>query len=372
MSITDTIKNISRDEENWLKDFREQNLKIFESLPWERTKYTSLKLNAEELNISGKLNGFKINVPDDVVFLDIFDALEKYPHLKQYFTTEQNKIASMQNALFNAGFFLYVPKNMDVTIPMKVLFDEEKFARNIIIVDENSKLNLVQSINGSSNIASILLDVHLKQNAQMQYSTIQDMGQETTGIINQTAHLDRDSRFNWTTGTLGGKIIKGRREIILQGEGAEANDLEIIFGNNNQQFELNTNIYHKVPHTKGHSTTKGVLDDSARAMTQGLAKIEKAANGSDSYLAEHILLINPKAKAEPMPFMEIDTNDVKAKHSSFVSQIDEEKVFYLRSRGLDENESRKIVVLGFLETSMQQADAIREDLRQLIEKKWKD
>lgn len=372
MSIADTLKNISQGEEVWLQSFRLANLRIFESLPWEKSKYTSLELSEQEIELSRKVNGFKLAVSKDFIFENIFAALDKYPYLKQYFKTEQNKLISLQNALFNSGFFLYVPKNTEVTIPLKILLDEKTFARNIIIVDENSKLSLLQSIEASSDIASVLLDIHLKQNAGMNLSTIQNMDQKTTGIINQRAIMERDSRFNWTTGTLGGRIIKGKREILLQGEGAEANDLEIIFGNNDQQFELYTSIYHKVPHTKGYSVTKGVLDDSSRALTQGLAKIEKPAIGSDSYLAEHILLINPKAKAEPMPFMEIDTNDVKAKHSSFVSQIDEEKIFYLRTRGLEENEARKFIVMGFLETSLQQVDAIREDLRNLIEKKWKE
>ncbi len=372
MPITDTIKNISKGEAEWLQDFRLANLKIFESLPWERTKYTRLQLSEDEMEIMQRLNGFSAEVPEGVIFTDVFDALKNYPFVKDYFKTEQNKFIALQNALFNSGFFLYVPKNKEVTIPLKTLFKEKTFARNIIIVDENSKLNLVQSIESSTSVGSILLDIHAKQNAEVNFSIIQNMNQETTGIINQRAYLENSAKLNWTTGTLGGKIIKGRRDIILQGEGAEAKDLEIIFGNNGQQFELRTNIYHKVPHTKGYSTTKGVLDDSARALMQGLAKIEKPAVGSDSYLAEHILLISPKAKAEPMPFMEIDTNDVKAKHSSFVSQIDEEKVFYLRSRGLEENEARKFIVMGFLETSLQQVDSIREDLRNLIERKWKD
>ncbi len=371
MSISNTVKNISRDEQEWLQEFRLENLRIFENLPWERTKYTNLQLSEEEIEVNHRVDGFTLQDSKDIVFTDIFSALEKYAYLKEYFKTEQNKFVSLQNAMFNSGFFLYVPKNVEVTVPLKTLLGEKTFGRNIIIADENSKLNLVQNIEASTSVASILLDIHLKQNSEMNFSTIQNMNQETTGIISQRVQLDRNSRLNWTTGTLGGKLIKSRRDIILQGEGSEANDLEIIFGNNNQQFELTTNIYHKVPHTKGYSTTKGVLDDSARAMIQGLAKIEKPAIGSDSYLAEHVLLINPKAKAEPMPFMEIDTNDVKAKHSGFVSQIDEDKIFYLRTRGLEENEARKSIIMGFLETSLQQVDVIREDMRNLIGKKWK-
>lgn len=333
-----------------------------------------MEFNEEDLLVTKKSNGFSIQKTNEgVIFTDIFTASEKYPFLQDYFHNEENKVSSLINSSFNSGFFLYIPKNVEETIEIPLLLGERTLAKNIIVVDENAKLNLIQKSGSDkrADVAGMLFSIYLKDNSQLNLSSLQNLSQDTTLLINQTAFLGRDSNINWSTGTLGAKQIKATRNIELAGEGASANDIEVFFGNNEQHFELYTNIYHRVPHTTGYSTTKGVLDDSSKALTQGLAKIQKSAPGSDSYLGEHIILMSPNAKAEPMPFMEIDTNDVKAKHSGFVSQLDEEKVFYLQSRGVEENEARKLIILGFLSPALDSAVGIKNDIQKLIEEKWK-
>src|SRR3989344_3186168 len=374
MSLENSIESISRNENEWLKKFRQDNLKIFKSLKWDKTKYTSMEFNEEELSVSRKTNGFPIHkTKNNVIFTDIFTAIEKHPFVKEYFNSEENKISSLVNSSFNSGFFLYVPKNSEETIEIPALLGERTFSKNIIVVDENAKLNLIckSGSDKRADIAGMIFSIHLKDNSQLNLSSLQNLSQETTLLINQTAFLGRDAQLNWSTGTLGGKQVKATRNIELAGEGSSANDMEVFFGNNEQHFELYTNIYHRVPHTTGYSTTKGVLDDSSKALTQGLAKIQKSAPGSDSYLVEHVILMSPNAKAEPMPFMEIDTNAVKAKHSGFVSQLDEEKVFYLQNRGIEENEARKLIILGFLSPVLDSAVGIKNDIQKLIEEKWK-
>ena len=374
MSIENSVEKMSRDENAWLRKFRQDNLKIFKSLKWDKTKYTQMEFQEEELSVSNKMNGFSIQKTNEgVIFTDIFAAVKNYPFLQDYFHSEENKVSSLVNSSFNSGFFLYVPKNSEETIEIPALLVERTLSKNIIVVDENAKLNLIckSGSDKRADIAGMIFSIHLKDNSQLNLSSLQNLSQETTLLINQTAFLGRDAQLNWSTGTLGGKQVKATRNIELAGEGSSANDMEVFFGNNEQHFELYTNIYHRVPHTTGYSTTKGVLDDSSKALTQGLAKIQKSAPGSDSYLAEHIILVNPNSKAEPMPFMEIDTNDVKAKHSGFVSQLDEEKVFYLQSRGIEEKEARKLIVLGFLSPALDSAMGIKSDIQKLIEGKWK-
>src|SRR3989344_6232435 len=294
MSIENSIENMSRDENTWLKKFRQDNLKIFKSLKWDKTKYTQMEFKEEELSVNKKSNGFSIpKANNNVIFTDIFTASEKYPFLQDYFHNEENKVSSLINSSFNSGFFLYIPKNAEETIEIPTLLGERTFAKNIIIVDENSKLNLIYKSGSDkrADIAGMMFSIHLKDNSQLNLSSLQNLSQETTLLINQTVFLGKDTQLNWSTGTLGANQVKATRNIELIGEGSSANDIEVFFGNNNQNFELYTNIYHRVPHTTGYSTTKGILDDSSKALTQGLAKIQKSAPGSDSYLVEHVILM---------------------------------------------------------------------------------
>ena len=223
MSLENSIESISRNENEWLKKFRQDNLKIFKSLKRDKTKYTSMEFNEEELSVSRKTNGFPIHkTKNNVIFTDIFTAIEKHPFVKEYFNSEENKISSLINSSFNSGFFLYIPKNAEETIEIPALLEERTFAKNIIVVDENAKLSLIYKSGSDkrADIAGMIFSIHLKDNSQLNLSSLQNLSQETTLLINQTAFLGRDTQLNWSTGTLGAKQIKATRNIELIGEGS--------------------------------------------------------------------------------------------------------------------------------------------------------
>lgn len=366
------VETLSGGEPAWLRSFRMEHLQTFQQLPWESGKYANLAVSDGMLS-SVSIDGFHVTCREKGIgMLDIFSAVAAHPELRPYFVAAGTKGLALQNAFMSGGFFLRVPADAKAVVPLDLLFRANACARNIIVAGENSELVLVQRISSDAAFAALQADIHAREGAHVRLATLQDMSVGTTALMNQRAFLEKNARLEWTTGTLGAGTMRSTRDIVLNGKGADASDLEVLFGSGSQQFELCTNMLHNVPDTKGYSTTKGVLGGSARALTQGMARIEKSAPGSDSYLAEHMMLISPQAKAEPMPFMEIDTNDVKAKHSGFVSRMDEEKVFYLKARGIRERDARKMIVLGFLQTSMAQAGLIRDELRGKIERKWED
>ncbi|MBI2971738.1 MAG: SufD family Fe-S cluster assembly protein [Candidatus Aenigmarchaeota archaeon] len=370
MSLDAVVEGLSERESVWFRSFRQRNLSRFRSLAWDKSKYASLSLEERELQAEQIPSPFDAVVPEGAIFDNAFSALEAYPELMT-FAEEESKYAAMNNALCNAGFVLRIPSGMSAAVPLRAFAAKPCFARSVIIVENGATLNLVQSLaSENAGVWSMHVDVYVRDGASLQYTTLQNLDQQTKGIMAQRVFLGRDAKLAWVTGTLGGSTVRARRDIMLQGKGAEAQDLEIFFGSGAQTFELHTNIRHETPHTKGYSTTKGILGGSARALTQGLARIEKGADGSDSFLGEHILLVSSQAKAEPMPFMEIEANDIKAKHSGFVSPIDEEKIFYLRSRGIDRNDARRLVALGFLAPALQVAGDASKELNRLIEEKW--
>jgi len=178
MSLENSIESISRNENEWLKKFRQDNLKIFKSLKWDKTKYTSMEFNEEELSVSRKTNGFPIHkTKNNVIFTDIFTAIEKHPFVKEYFNSEENKISSLINSSFNSGFFLYIPKNAEETIEIPALLEERTFAKNIIVVDENAKLSLIYKSGSDkrADIAGMIFSIHLKDNSQLNLSSLQNL-----------------------------------------------------------------------------------------------------------------------------------------------------------------------------------------------------
>ena len=156
---------------------------------------------------------------------------------------------------------------------------------------------------------------------------------------------------------------------VLSGQGAAAEDVEVVFGAGEQRFDVVTNLTHEAPHTTGHVLAKGVLRDSARTIFKGMIRIEAGAKNSSSYLAEHAMILSKKARADAIPGLEINTNEVKATHSGSVSQVDEEQVFYMMARGLTLSEAQRLIIVGFLHPAVQRIPmrTVRAAIQYLIE-----
>ncbi len=148
--------------------------------------------------------------------------------------------------------------------------------------------------------------------------------------------------------------------------------MEVVLGNNSQKFDLVSDLSHVGKHTRGRILSNNVLMDKSDSVFKGMIRIGKEAKNSSAYLAGHAILLSPDARSDAIPGLEILTNDVKATHSASVSQIDEEQIFYMMSRGLSEDESKKLIVLGFLEPAISRinSEELRDTMRDLVEAKW--
>jgi len=158
----------------------------------------------------------------------------------------------------------------------------------------------------------------------------------------------------------------------LDGPGANAEDVEVVFGGGSQMFDIVTDLTHQAPSTTGSVLARGVLRDKSRLVFKGMIRIEKGAKNSRSYLAEHAMILSKNARADAIPGLEIETNEVKATHSGSVAQIDEEQVFYLTSRALSDSEAKKLIIVGFLHPAVQRIPSrtVRAGIQYLIEEKW--
>lgn len=185
-----------------------------------------------------------------------------------------------------------------------------------------------------------------------------------------TVIVKREAKLEYVFAYLGGRKVEKEIEIVLGGEGAEANLLGIIFGTAEENFDLKTVSLHKKPNTKANIFIKGVLKDRAQLDYRGLIKIEKKAQKTNSYLSDHILILSKEAKAVTNPSLEIEADDVKASHEATVGQIDKGQVFYLMSRGLSKKEAEGMIVRGFFGSIVEKIEngSVKERLRGIIEK----
>ena len=325
---------------------------------------------------------------EGIIFSDIHSALSKNPELsRNYYTKaippEDDKFAALNEAFFTAGTFLYVPKGLNIKIPFRNIVlmktrHKAAFTHNIIIAEDNSKLNFLQEAYSKLDhqqgpaLYSEVTEVYLGEDAEVNFASLQNFEGDVHSTINRRCVSQKDSRMNWTVGHIGGGTTRSRVESVMNGPGSTAEDVEIVFGSEAQRVDAVTDLTHKSTHTTGHVLARGVLRDNARTIFKGMIRIEEGAKNSNSYLAEHAMILSKKARADAIPGLEIKTNEVKATHSGSVSQVDEEQIFYLMSRGLTQSEAQRLIIIGFLHPAVQRIPlrTVRASIQYLIEEKW--
>jgi len=412
----------SRNEPDWLKDYRKNSLSVYDGLAIELSplynKYTDAKkMDPEKVSLSTSTtatvpdflkkrlselekeiciiqigtNIHKINLPDDLkskglVVSSISDAIENHPELVkkalEASKSEEDKFTALNNAAFNSGIFIHIPRNLVLDKAVYFLTclsddDHSVISRNIIFADENSKAAIVQELYSPKTEAQQayleLLNTNVAANAQLDITTLQMMDQHAVTFTTRRTDLAQDSKVNWYSGLFGSMLSRYKIEYFLNGRGASSNDSEVIFGNNEQSFDIQTNVNHESPETEGRVVEKSILRNKSKSLFKGMIRIKENAAKSNSFLSGRSILLDKDAKSDAIPGLEIFTNDVKATHSASVAQIDEEQIFYLKTRCLTHAEAERIIVEGFLEPlSRKMSIQVRAWIAYLIESKWEN
>ncbi len=311
------------------------------------------------------------------------DLIQKYLN-KNKLNYKEDKFLALSSAAFQNGYFIFIPKNIVLEDPIRIInyLSEDglsSISRNIIVCEDFSKATLVQElyspeVNNSQSQQQAyfeLLEAHVMPNAQCEMVTLQSMNYDSINFSNRKAFVERDAKMSWSLALFGSQLSRYKVDSIMQGPGALAEDVEIIFGIGNQSFDITSNLIHVAPHTRGKVLVKSVLKDTSQSLFKGMIKINKNAKATESYLAGHAILLNKGAKSDAIPGLEIECNEVRATHSASVAQIDENQIFYLMSRGLSKELAKREIVGGFLEPiSRKMGPTIRAWINYLIENKW--
>ena len=347
------------------------------------------ELESEICIIQIGTNIHKINLPDDLkskglVISSISDAIENNSELVkkalEASSSEEDRFTALNNAAFNSGIFIHIPRNLilEKSIHFLTCLSEDghsTISRNIIFADENSKATVVQELYSpkieTQQAYLELMNTNVGDNAQLDVTTLQMLDQHAVTFSTKRTDLGQDAKVNWYSGLFGSMLSRYKIEYFLNGTGASSNDSEVVFGNNEQSFDIQTNVNHESPATEGKVVEKSILRNKSKSLFKGMIRIKENASKSNSFLSGRSILLDEDAKSDAIPGLEIFTNDVKATHSASVAQIDEEQIFYLKSRCLSHAEAERTIVEGFLEPlSRKMSFQVRAWIAYLIESKW--
>ncbi|MBA2718211.1 MAG: SufD family Fe-S cluster assembly protein [Chloroflexi bacterium] len=300
---------------------------------------------------------------------------------------DDDKLAQLTRAAWNQGLVLHVPAGIRLERPIVLRWQAGEpgralLTRTIIDLGEGASASVVEELlpstgAGGRTAAQALftgsLEIHLAAGAELAVASIQDLAEGTVAFQHRQAEIGESATLRWALAQLGGRLVRSRVDNRLSGDRSSVEQVEIVFGANDQLFDLTSNTRHIGRDTTGNLLSKAALLDATRSYMKGLIIIEPTAIGTDSFLGEFGMNLSKQARAVAIPSLEIDQPDCRrAMHSSAVGPIDETQMFYLESRGISPEDARKFIVLGFLEPVVARVPlvAAQDRLRELLESKW--
>ncbi len=298
-----------------------------------------------------------------VIFVSIEDGLRKYPDLfRKYFSTvipiEDNKFAALNSAVWSGGSFIYVPPNIKVDLPLQAYFrlnsaNIGQFERTLIIADEGAQVHYVEGCTApqytTDSFHSGVIEIVVSKGARVRYTTIQNWSTNVYNLVTQRALVQEGGTMEWVDANLGSKITMKYPSCYLMGPGAHGEILSMAFAGTGQHQDAGGKVIHFAPNTSSKITSKSISKGGGRSSYRGLLKVYKGATGVRSNVVCDALLLDPQARTDTYPSIEIDEEDVTIGHEATVSKVGEEQLFYLMSRGLNEEEATTMVVSGFIE-----------------------
>ncbi len=397
-----------KDEPAWMRDYRLDALKIFESKPmpkwggeigldfqdiyyylkptegqgrtWDdvpdEIKETFEKLGipeAERKYLAGVKAQFESEVvygsleeslaKQGVIFTDTDTAVREHSDLlKEYFgqiiSSTDNKFAALNSAVWSGGSFIYVPPGVKIEFPLQAYFrinaeQMGQFERTLIIVDEGAEVHYIEGCTApmysSESLHSAVVEIIVKKNARCRYTTIQNWANNIYNLVTKRALAYENALMEWIDGNLGSGLTMKYPAVYMMEPGARGEILSIAFASKGQHQDAGAKVVHCAPNTKSRIISKSISKNGGRSSYRGLCKVEDGAVGSKSSVVCDALILDAESRSDTYPYIEVEEQDVQVEHEASVSRIGEEQLFYLMSRGLSEAEASSMIVSGFIE-----------------------
>ncbi|MFA6588555.1 MAG: Fe-S cluster assembly protein SufB [Patescibacteria group bacterium] len=298
-----------------------------------------------------------------VIFLDMDTGFKKHPELvKKYLgtvvPTADNKFSALNTAVWSGGSLVYIPKGVKVDIPLQAYFrinakQVGQFERTLIIAEAGSQAHYVEGctapVYAADSLHAGVVEIIIKPGARLRYTTVQNWSKNVYNLVTKRAFVYEDGIMEWVDGNLGSKTTMKYPSIYLLGTGAKGSVLSIALAGAGQHQDVGTKIIHGAPNTSSSVVSKSISKESGRTSYRGLIKIPKNVKNCTASVVCDALLLNKNSRTDTYPKMEVYEADSGVTHEATVGQIGADQLFYLKSRGISENEARNIIVQGFIE-----------------------
>ncbi len=329
-------------------------------------------IDAEQKHLSGVSNQIESEViyhngrdevnEKGVIFLSTDEALKKYPDLfKKYFNNlvkyDENKYTALNGALWSGGSFIYIPPYTKLDRPLQSYFRIEssslgQFERTIIIVDEGAELSYIEGCTAKSYSVSSLhagvVEIYVGKNAKCKYSTIQNWSKDVYNLVTKRAIVLDNGLMEWVDGNVGSGVTMKYPSCILKGNNAVGNSISIAYAKDNQHLDAGAKMIHIGENTRSNIVSKSIADGNGVANYRGKVKICSSAKNSYASIKCDTILLSDDSVSDTYPINEVLNDSSKLEHEATVSKISEEKMFYLRSKGLSESLAKEILIMGFI------------------------
>lgn len=319
-------------------------------------------------------------LPQGVRLLHLASASEAATQLGSLLKPDDADIfANLNSARFLDGAYIFVPKNVKVETPLHLLFMSHSNdaatnpaisqPRIIVIVEPGAELELIEEYAGNGTyFTNSCVEIFVGENAELRHERIQRESVGAFHVSNLRAKISRNARYHSRTITFGAKFSRQTPQISIQGTGADVILDGLALLNGTQLADTHSILDHTQPDCASHQLHKAIVDDEARAVFNGRIFVRRGAHGTDARQQSRNLLLSEKARVNTKPQLEIDTDDVKCAHGAAVGQLDPEELFYLQSRGLNDQAARNLLTYGFAADLLAHipVTSLRRQLRQAV------
>ena len=281
---------------------------------------------------------------------------------REYFTSVipvgDNKFAALNTAVWSGGSFIYVPKGVQVEIPLQAYFrinteNMGQFERTLIIVDEGAYVHYVEGctapIYSSDSLHSAVVEIIVKKGGRCRYTTIQNWSTNVYNLVTKRAAAHEGATMEWIDGNIGSKVTMKYPSVWLLGEHAKGEVLSVAFAGERQHQDAGAKMVHVAPNTSSQIVSKSVARGGGRTSYRGLVQIQEGARSARSTVKCDALLVDAVSRSDTYPYVDVREDDASIGHEATVSKVGEDQLFYLMSRGLSEDEAMAMVVRGFVE-----------------------
>ena len=298
-----------------------------------------------------------------ILFCDMDTALREHPEIvKRYFGTvippNDNKFSALNSSVWSGGSFIYVPPGVEVTAPLQAYFrinaeNMGQFERTLIIADEGSKVHYIEGCSAptysTDSLHSAVVEILVGRSARVTYTTIQNWSDNVYNLVTKRARVEAEGHMEWIDGNIGSKLTMKYPAVVMVGPKASGEVLSVAYGGPGQHQDTGAKMTHAAPETTSKIVSKSISAGGGRTSYRGLVRVEDDAYGCKSHVQCDALILDEDSVSDTYPYMEVGSGDAVIGHEATVSKVADEQLFYLKSRGLTEEQAMGLIVNGFIE-----------------------